>query len=352
MQELLGRISALDPQASLALRVIACFDELVIGNVNTRGLLSAAASLAGCNAGFCQDRPARTMVVTPRGELAGREATPALASSITSDGLTVWIDREGQPHANDAIILERLALAVRIRHGRGRRDLDNRRDLGLLLDREVPAEDRRIAAARVNLATGTRYRVIAAPLFAVWDNHPTGAEDVVATPYGPIHALVVPHDHPPVTASPSGTGVAAPVEHLHRSFRTAVVALRLCSPPDTPSVHADQYGGLIGLLADTPIDTDLPDVDSLDGVMTHVWGSSTLDALVRSGSIRQAARLAGVHHSTLATRLDTITEVIGFEPLDDGIGRTRLGIAYLIWRLRNSRVLDLPAPSYAKPTAS
>ncbi len=46
MQELLGRISALDPEASLGLRVIACFDELVVGNVNTRALLSAAASLA------------------------------------------------------------------------------------------------------------------------------------------------------------------------------------------------------------------------------------------------------------------------------------------------------------------
>ena len=51
MQELLGRIARLDPSASLGLRVIACFDELVVGNVNTRALLSAAASLAGCVAG-------------------------------------------------------------------------------------------------------------------------------------------------------------------------------------------------------------------------------------------------------------------------------------------------------------
>ena len=59
MQELLGRITRLDPEASLALRVIACFDELTVGRVNTRGLLAAAASLAGCAAGFRQDRPAR-----------------------------------------------------------------------------------------------------------------------------------------------------------------------------------------------------------------------------------------------------------------------------------------------------
>ncbi|GAA2571564.1 helix-turn-helix domain-containing protein [Pseudonocardia hydrocarbonoxydans] len=347
MQELLGRIAALDPQASLSLRVIACFDELIVGNVNTRGLLSAAASLAGCHAGFRQDHPPRTLRVTPRGELAD-PGEPA-ASSITCDGLTVWIERDGPARVNDTIILERLALAVRIRHGRGRRESDNRRELGLLLDPAVPVEDRRTAAARLGLTGPTRYRVVAAPLFAVWDDHPTGAEDVIPTPYGPIHALVVPHDHPPVAAAPSGTGLAAPVEHLHRSFRTAVVALRLCAPPATPSVLADDYGGLVGLLADTPIDADLPDVDSLDDVMAHGWGPATLDALVRAGSVRQAARLAGVHHSTLQTRLDGVTEAVGFDPFEDGIGRTRLGIAYLVWRLRNSRVLDLPAPTHPAP---
>ena len=38
MQELLGRIARLDPNSSLGLRVIACFDELIVGNVNTRAL--------------------------------------------------------------------------------------------------------------------------------------------------------------------------------------------------------------------------------------------------------------------------------------------------------------------------
>lgn len=85
-QQLLGRISELDPQASHALRVIACFDELCIGGV----------------------------------------------------------EREGKPGANDAIILERLALSVRIRHARGPRDIDGRRHMGLLLDSEVPLEERRL----------------------------------------------------------------------------------------------------------------------------------------------------------------------------------------------------------------
>ena len=84
------------------------------------------------------------------------------------------------------------------------------------------------------------------------------------------------------------------------------MALKLCAPPGTPSVLADTYGAIIGLLADLPDDTTLPDVDSLGQVMSHPWAPATLD----------------------------------------GIGRNRLGLAYLVWRLRNSRVLDLPAPSY------
>lgn len=42
MQELLARLKALDPNASLALRIIGCFDELVRGGVNIQGLLGAA----------------------------------------------------------------------------------------------------------------------------------------------------------------------------------------------------------------------------------------------------------------------------------------------------------------------
>lgn len=352
MQELLGRLSALDPEASLGLRVIACFDELIVGNVNTRALLSAAASLAGCVAGFHQDRPPTTVRVTPRGEVCPETAGAAMPEGAEAcDGISVWLERAGPALVNDAIILERLALAMRIRHGKGRRDLDNRRELGLLLDGTVPPEVRRSAAARLGLSAHTRYRVVAAPLFAAWDEHPVAPEDVVPTAFGPIHAIVVPDDLGVVAARPSGTGVAVGLDHLHHSFRTAMVALRLCVPPDTPSVVADTYGGLVSILADAAPDQYLPDVEPLDEIMVHSWGSCTLDALVRAGSVRQAARLAGVHHSTMQARLDTIVEGLGFDPFD-GLGRTRLGIAYLVWRLRHSRVLDLPAPVYGSPATA
>lgn len=342
MQELLGRLIALDPQASQSLRVIACFDELVVGNVNTRALLSAAASLAGCPAGFSQAAPRRCVRVDSRGGLLVGEPQPP-DNALRADGQLVWLERDGESHANDAIILERLALALRIRHGRGRAALDNRRDMAVLLDGETPVEQRREAAARLGLRQGN-HRVVVAPLFARWGEHPVAPEDVVPTTFGPVHVLVVPAGGTTHAASPSGTGVATGLDDLGRSFRTALVALRLWDESCDTTSEADRYGGLVEMLVDLADDAVLPDVDRLDVVAAHAWGAATLEALVLAGSVREAARLVDVHHSTMQNRLDAIVEALGFDPLA-GYGKARLGMAWLAWRLRHSRVLDLPAPS-------
>ena len=85
MQELLGRIARLDPSASLGLRVIACFDELVVGNVNTRALLAAAASLAGCTAGFADPGSGRLLRITAKGQVA-EGPTPSVREDLTAAG--------------------------------------------------------------------------------------------------------------------------------------------------------------------------------------------------------------------------------------------------------------------------
>ena len=98
MQELPTRMRALDPAASPTLHVIACFDELMVGNVNTRALLAAAASLAGCVADFHSETPARTVRIDPRGHHAADvrpEVDPAFQQDA-SDGLTVWLERNGE----------------------------------------------------------------------------------------------------------------------------------------------------------------------------------------------------------------------------------------------------------------
>jgi hypothetical protein len=97
MQELLARLKALDPNASLALRIIACFDELVRGGVNIQGLLGAAASLSGCVAGFAGHQSERTLRVAPDGQTLKGSAAAPREGSLEANGMTVWLERRIRP---------------------------------------------------------------------------------------------------------------------------------------------------------------------------------------------------------------------------------------------------------------
>lgn len=337
MQELLGRLTSLDPAASQSLRVIACFDELIAGDVGVHGLLSAAAALSGRPVGLVRGR-----VVTrigPKGEPLGAGSPPDSTHRVLHD-IAVWIEGVADTTAAlDAIILERLALALLIRLDTHRTSSVPPRDMSLLLARETPLEMRREAATRLGLATNVRHRVVVAPLFATWAQHPRGPEDVVATAYGPVHAAVVGVEAA-VAASPLGIGSVAGVDALDRSFRTALIALRLHDASSGDGSRADDLGGLAEMLADLPDERrDDGDQSAVELVTLHPWGASTIDALVRAGSVREAARIANVHHSTMTDRIDVIASTLGFDPMS-GIGRTRLGLAFLQWRLRTSRVLE------------
>lgn len=356
MQELLGRIAALDPEASLGIRIIACFDELIVGNVNTRGLLATAAALAGAPAGFRdQGAQAQALRVGPDGETLTDDPAEEHPGALAEAGLQVWLERAGPTHANDAIILERLLLAVGVRRGRERHELEPRRDLGLLVDATVAPHERREAAARLGLHPALRYRVIAAPLFAVWTQHPeldhrAAPGDVVPSDHGPLHAVLLCGDTPVPAVDPSGVGTSTDLAGLPRSFASAVTALRLCDPPELTAVHADDYGGLLEVLGQAGAHRSADD-DRLDAAMTPSWARATLDALLRASTVREAARLVGVHHSTMQVRVESLTAELGYDPTQ-GYGRTRAAVAFLGWRLHSSRVLDLPTPVGAVPNRS
>ncbi len=340
MQELLGRLRALDPTASQSLRVIACFDELMAGRVGTDGLLSAAAALAGRPVAVRRGSEGSVVRVGPDGRRLAPGVVPPGAP--VSDDVQVWIEREEGPGANDAIILERLTLALQVRHDQSRAPAP--RDLALLFDDAVDLSTRRDAATRRGLPAGTLVRAVAAPLFAAWRTHPSGPEDVVATDFGPVHAAIVPAAAE-VSASPLGIGIAVERDELALSFRTAVMALRLADGADDGISRADDLGVLAETLADQPIRPRMDaDEQTVSRLAEHAWGLATLDALVRSTSVRDAARIVGIHHSTMTARIETITAEFGFSPLD-GWARTRVAVALLRWRVRTSRVLELPAPT-------
>lgn len=339
MQELLGRLRSLDPEASAGLRIIACFDELMSGSVGIHGLLSAAAALAGRPAALRRGSSVR--IVGPDGETVSAPAEPSAAVEV-EDGTEVWLVGD-DIRTHDALILERLSLAVRVRVG-AESDTPARRDLAVVLDTDAPDGDRRAAAERLGLNGQSRYRVVAAPLYATWTRHPGGVEDVVASSDGPLHVVVV-ASHAVVAASPVGVGVAVSPEALASSFRTARIALLLHDGRSSEPSTADDLGGLAEILAElSSRGRSESDAEALDAVMTSPWGPATVEALVRTSSVREAARRAGVHHSTMTQRVDTLSASLGFDPLG-GLGRTRLGLAWLLWRLGHSRVLELPSVS-------
>ena len=77
-----------------------------------------------------------------------------------------------------------------------------------------------------------------------------------------------------------------------------MVALRLCRPTDDGLVRADDYGGLVDMLADAPEDAHQPDVDRMDDVADARLGRR--DGRGRSWHASRCARPRGAPACTTA----------------------------------------------------
>jgi DNA-binding PucR family transcriptional regulator len=60
----------------------------------------------------------------------------------------------------------------------------------------------------------------------------------------------------------------------------------------------------------------------------------TLDAWCDSGSLRRAAELLHLHHSSVARRIDQLARTLGID-LTQPTGRLRASLALTTWRLLN-----------------
>ena len=112
MQGLVWRLKALDPEASEGLKVIAYFDALIDGHASAHVLLTGAAVLSGCPAGYVAD--GNTLRVDASGTKTAPGAPDAWPGHDFGDGGRVWIERAGPAFANDEMILERAAIALGI----------------------------------------------------------------------------------------------------------------------------------------------------------------------------------------------------------------------------------------------
>lgn len=310
MQELVGRLTALDPEASEGLKVIAYFDALVDGHANAEVLLRGAAVLGGCAAGFVA---AGTMLrVDARGIRSPLEAAPPLGrwpEHAQAGAARAWLEREGDAHANDAMILERLSFALVIMLERSAPQAALRRAVETVLDAAETVEDRQTAVVRLH--------------------------------FDPRAVIVASGD--PVTARTARVGIAVAPDSLHRSWASALLALRLTSAHH-PVNHADELRTVLLLAdaADRAADQH-PDVAALarsleTGRALDPAGRTlaVLDAVVATDSLRAAAAEVGLHHSTLQSRVTELSNALGYD-IRTPSGRTRLALALHLYRLATAR---------------
>ncbi|GAA3535076.1 hypothetical protein GCM10022295_16190 [Streptomyces osmaniensis] len=314
-------MTALDPDAGAAVRVIAYFDRLAEGRAGLEALVRGAAVLAGVPARLVDvERRVRVRVEADgtRRESDGA-ADPAWPSvALTRGGAAaLWLERAGQaePSVVDAVILERAAGVIRVvlDRTRGRAPVDDPALVETVLDASAPEAARLHAARGLGLDPAAPARALA----------PLDGRPVVVPAY--------PDAVPPVGRV--GVGPAVPVLELPRSWSEARVALRFSAEgtaqdPGPGVVHADELGG-IALLADlvVPGAEPPPDVQALEAASAVApWLLGTLHAVASTVSLRAAAAEINVHHSTLQERLAHAEHLLGW-PLRTPQGRFRLGLA-------------------------
>ncbi|MET4159015.1 LysR family transcriptional regulator [Agromyces sp. PvR057] len=340
MQELVGRLTALDPQASDTLKVVSYFDTLVAGGVGLDSLLRGAAVLSGAVAGYAAANGGRTLRLTPDGDHLA--ATDAAASDWperrTSDGSRVWLERAGSAHANDAMVLERLALGVAITTARRSNTADAA--VEVVVSAGAPAAERAVAAARLRLDAAGEVRAVvlgadsASPL--------DGPTSIVATSRGLARVVIAAGAlRPRVPAGVrAGVGVAGPADRLPASFASALIALRLGTAAD-PVVDAAELGALL-LVAEAAERRDEPHPDAVALTSLDARARSVLDAVADAGSVRAAASHLGMHHSSVQARLDALAATLGYDPRTPA-GRTRYALARALAALQRLG-LGLAAP--------
>ncbi|WP_327399495.1 helix-turn-helix domain-containing protein [Streptomyces sp. NBC_01288] len=354
MKELAGRLTALDPDAGAAVRVIGYFDRLAESRAGLEALVRGAAVLAGCAARLVDAERRVRVRVEADGTRRDSEESPDPAwpsAALTPGGASaLWLERTAQapPSVVDAVILERAAGVVRLvlDRTRGRVAAEDPESIETLLDATAPEAARLHAARRLGLdpadpATRARVvapldgrpRVVAAPSEttatsgprAVSDSHPQAVTD--------SSGAQPPHTDAELPAGRLGIGPAVPVLDLPRSWAAARTALRFTADgtaqdPGHRVVHADELGGialLAGLVA--PGAEPPPDVHDVEAAAANApWLLATLNAVATTTSLRAAAIEINVHHSTLQDRLTHAESLLGW-PVRTPQGRLRLQLA-------------------------
>jgi PucR C-terminal helix-turn-helix domain len=343
MEALALRLSQLDSQAEGALRVVMFYDTLMRRRVDLPALARASAGLAECVTGIRLHGSGRTIRVGPDGRPAPAPAPPTSTTApITLDEEeigTVWLERPGPPGPLDDLVLDRLAIATAAvveRYGPARTTMAD----PALVELAISAEADQAASARalrlLGFAADLPVRVA-----AVRSQLPLDHLGGLVCPARPVKAALLagvgvllattldPTRFP--TGVRAGLGAA---DRPDRSWRQARTALGFTTARQ-PVVHYHDLGAL-ALLAQVPQDAarDNPDVAAIAAMAANPQDLETLDAYCHTGSLRRAAELLHLHHTSVARRLDQLGKTLGID-LTEPTGLTRASLALTTWRLLN-----------------
>lgn len=326
MQELAGRLTSLDPDASASFKVISYFDLLVADGASTEALVRAAVILSGVPAGAETTRSVIRVDADGRRTELSKEYKDHWPIS-RMNGRICWIEREDPAHANDAMILERLSVSIAIIEAQRAPSVPSA--VEIVLDSYRPEEERTAAAARLRLGA-TLHQVV-----AVSANHPgsfSGPSAVVPSQRGPIRAVIT-SAKTKLAKGPLGVAMADKAENIAQAWSDAQLALRLTSDRK-PIISAEDLGPLLYLARAYEKDHfDHPDISQVSDLDENT--RLILDALVGADSVRSAAMELGLHHSTLQARHENLTRLLGYDPRSY-LGKLRYGSARLLSRLRDT----------------
>ncbi|MEQ3549623.1 helix-turn-helix domain-containing protein [Pseudonocardia nematodicida] len=346
-----------------AAALVAEFDVLIENQAPVDVVLRRAAELAECPAGLDHDGLGPLVAGGPAG--AGHGGVPPVAAvrPLRSGGV-VWLDRPGGARPLDAVLLERLAIActVAIATRAGHPRLGDPGLLQLCVDDTVGDLERSRALDALGLAHSTPVTIMAvhgpprstAGIVAVLGGPARG---VRATALGPVDLLLCPRPVPDQFPVPVGArvGVGPPgtAAELPRAWREARAALRFALPcrhplPPYPEdegviVRAELLGGY-ALLPRLVTGADIADVDDvrrLDELAAEPGGADmirTLVAVAANESLRKAAAVVHLHHTSVAQKVARAEQVLGFD-LTEGYGRSRLMVGLMLQRIRGSAPL-------------
>ncbi|WP_106186693.1 helix-turn-helix domain-containing protein [Umezawaea tangerina] len=335
MRGLAGRSRSVDPDAGAAAQVAAHFDALVEAGAGPEKAVRAAAVLAGCPAGVL-DRTRRLRVrVLPDGRRVDGEPSGVVSPLPAPHHGVVWLERTSDVDRArselDGVVVDRLAAAVVAA-------LDRTWSVDpavveLLLDPTVDQGTRATAARRLGLGEDARFAV------TVGIGVPAGRRALGAR-IGDFDVVVEAayQDREPFSTC-SATGPAVGPVDLPLSYQQARVALRFAAVDEPGPAHVDfeALGGIPALADGCDSPAAVAETALLDRVVPmYPWALATLTAVVTEPSLRSAAVVLGVHHSTLQNRAEVLGQALGYSVAGPD-GRMRLAVALALRRVRRNR---------------